>query len=63
VTPRAFDDQLAAVLVDQDRPSLEALWVVGDRSDVDLPCSAVRLADLAGEEKVRSVGQSTTSTE
>jgi hypothetical protein len=60
---RPHDHELPPVVVDQDRPGLEALRVVGDRNDVDLPCGAVRLADLGGEEKVRSVRQSTTSTE
>jgi hypothetical protein len=49
--------------VHQDRPALEPLGIIGDRNDVDLSCSAVRLADLAGEEKIRSIRQSTTSTE
>lgn len=60
---RALHDELATVLVDQDRPALETLRIVGDENDVDLPCGAVRLADLAGEEKIGSFRQSTTSTE
>jgi hypothetical protein len=63
MTARPLDDELTTVAMDQDRPALEALGVVGDGNDVDLSCCAVRLADLAGEEEVRSVGQSTTSTE